>query len=56
MQFPTANPHDSSRLLAGYYKEGTHELVNIKHCPVQPDVARQMLEANFLWRNMLSRL
>lgn len=48
VQFPTANPHGSSRLLAGYYKEGTHELVNIKHCPVQPDVLDKMLEATKL--------
>lgn len=45
VQFPTANPAGSSRMLAGYYKEGTHELVNIKHCPVQPDVLDRMLEA-----------
>lgn len=45
VQFPTVNPSGSSRFLAGYYKEGTHELVNIKHCPVQPDVLDRMLEA-----------
>lgn len=36
VQFPVANPHNSDRLLAGYYQQDSHELVNIKHCPVQP--------------------
>lgn len=45
VQFPVANPKNSSRILAGYYKEGTHELVNIKHCPVQPEPLDRMLDA-----------
>lgn len=28
----------SKRLLAGYYKEMSHEVVNIKFCPIQPPV------------------
>lgn len=36
VQFPVKNPQDSKRLLAGYYEQDSHELVNIKHCPVQP--------------------
>ena len=28
----------SKRLLIGYYKKGSHELVNIKFCPIQPKI------------------
>lgn len=28
----------SKRLLTGYYKENTHEVVNIKFCPIQPKI------------------
>lgn len=45
VQFPVAQPADSSRILAGYYKEGSHELVNIKHCPVQPEGLDRLLAA-----------
>lgn len=45
VQFPTRNPRGSSRILAGYFKQDSHELVNIKHCPVQPDPLDRMLEA-----------
>lgn len=45
VQFPAINPKGSPRILAGYYKEGTHELVNIKHCPVQPGPLDRVLEA-----------
>lgn len=45
VQFPVSSPKGSSRLLAGYYKEGSHELVNIKHCPVQPAELDLVLEA-----------
>lgn len=44
-QFPVKNPKGSTRLLAGYYKVGSHELVNIKHCPVQPELLDRVLEA-----------
>ena len=44
VQFPVAQPNQSTRILAGYYKEGSHELVNIKHCPVQPEPLDILLE------------
>ena len=44
VQFPVSQPLNSSRILAGYFKEGSHELVNIKHCPVQPAMLDEMLE------------
>ncbi len=44
VQFPVRNPKDSNRILAGYYKQDSHELVNIKHCPVQSKELDFMLE------------
>ncbi len=44
VQFPVAQPKNSDRILAGYFKEGSHELVNIKHCPVQPAKLDELLE------------
>ena len=38
VQYPVAQTKVSKRLLAGYYKKGTHELVNIKFCPIQPKI------------------
>lgn len=45
VQFPVKHPKGSTRLLAGYYQQDSHELVNIKHCPVQPEPLDRMLEA-----------
>jgi 23S rRNA (uracil1939-C5)-methyltransferase len=45
VQFPVQQVKSTGRILAGYYKEGSHELVNIKHCPVQPEPMDRMLEA-----------
>ncbi len=36
-----ANGH---RLLAGYYKRNTHELVNVKYCPVQYEIFDAIVE------------
>jgi 23S rRNA (uracil1939-C5)-methyltransferase len=44
VQFPVRNPQGSNRILAGYYKQDSHELVNIKHCPVQSAELDFMLE------------
>lgn len=38
VQFPVGQTKVSKRVLAGYYKKGTHEIINIKHCPVQPEL------------------
>ena len=45
VQYPVGSPSKSTRILAGYYKENSHELINIKHCPVQPEILDQVLEA-----------
>ena len=45
VQFPVDSVKGSGRVLVGYYKENSHELVNIKHCPVQPEPLDRVLEA-----------
>ena len=44
VQFPVRNPKNSDRLLAGYFKADSHELVNIKHCPVQPELIDTVMD------------
>lgn len=43
-QFPVNEVQKTGRILAGYYKQNSHELVNIKHCPVQPEPLDRALE------------
>jgi 23S rRNA (uracil1939-C5)-methyltransferase len=43
VQLPVKNPTNSTRLLAGYYEQDSHDLVNIKHCPVQPAAFDELL-------------
>ncbi len=33
----------SKRLLLGYFKENTHEVVNIKYCPIQPKIIDEII-------------
>jgi 23S rRNA (uracil1939-C5)-methyltransferase len=44
VQFPVRHPQGSKRILAGYFKQDSHELVNIKHCPIQPDLLDLILD------------
>lgn len=44
VQFPVKQPKNSDRILAGYYKQDSHELVNIKFCPVQPELLDKVLD------------
>ncbi len=44
IQYPTAQTKVSKRLLAGYYKPKTHELVNIKHCLIQPPICNDIID------------
>ena len=30
--------------MAGYYKQKTHEIVNIKYCPIQPEICDEIIE------------
>lgn len=38
VQYPISQTQSSKRFIVGYYKKGTHEIVNIKHCPIQPKI------------------
>ena len=44
IQLPYGMTKMSKRLLSGYYKRGTHELVNIKHCHLQPNIINDINE------------
>lgn len=44
IQYPIGQTKDSKRILAGYYKTGSHELVNIKHCPIQPNYCDKIID------------
>ena len=44
IQYPVSETKDSKRIIAGYYKSGTHELVNIKYCPIQPAYCDKIIE------------
>ena len=43
MQFPTS--HKMGQVLAGYYERGSHDLVNIDACPIQPELIDELLQA-----------
>lgn len=44
IQFPVSQTRDSKRIVAGYYKPASHELVNIKYCPIQPSECDSIIE------------
>lgn len=44
LQYPCTQTKVSKRLIAGYYKRGTHEIVNVKYCPIQPKIIGKILE------------
>lgn len=44
IQYPISQTKVSKRLLAGYYKPQSHEIVNIKHCPIQPKICDEIIE------------
>lgn len=44
IQYPIGETRDSKRILAGYYKPASHELVNIKYCPIQPAECDKIIE------------
>lgn len=44
VQYPVSQTKVSKRILAGYYKPLTHEIVNIKHCPIQPKICDDIIE------------
>jgi len=44
IQYPAQQTKNSRRILMGYYKEGTHELTNIKFCPIQPSIVNEIVK------------
>lgn len=44
VQYPVSQTKVSKRILAGYYKRGSHELVNVKFCPNQPKIIDKITE------------
>ena len=44
VQYPISQTKDSKRILAGYFKPKSHEIVNIKYCPIQPEICDKIIE------------
>ncbi len=44
IQYPVSQTKNSKRVLAGYFKPSTHEIVNIKYCPIQPQICDKIVE------------
>ncbi len=44
VQYPISQTKVSKRLLAGYYKPQSHEIVNLKYCPIQPSICDEIIE------------
>lgn len=44
IQYSVSRTKVSKRLLIGYYKPNSHEVVNIKHCPIQPEICDKIIE------------
>lgn len=44
IQYPVSQTKNSKRILAGYYKPHSHEIVNIKYCPIQPALCDDIIE------------
>lgn len=44
IQYPVSQTKNSGRIIAGYYKPQTHEIVNIKYCPIQPEICDNIIE------------
>ncbi len=44
IQLPVSQTKVSKRLLSGYYKRNSHDLINIKYCPMQPKIINEITE------------
>lgn len=44
IQYPISETQNSKRILAGYYKPKSHEIVNIKYCPIQPKICDAIID------------
>ena len=43
IQMPVSQTKNSKRFLIGYYKKNSHNLVNIKYCPIQPKIVDEII-------------
>ena len=44
IQYPISQTKNSGRILAGYYKPKSHEIVNIKYFPIQPEICDKIID------------
>ncbi len=44
IQYPISETKQSKRILAGYYKPASHDIVNIKYCPIQTEICDTIIE------------
>ena len=44
IQYPISQTKNSGRILAGYYKPKSHEIINIKYCPIQPSECDEIID------------
>ena len=44
IQYPIRQTNVSKRILAGYFKPKSHDIVNIKYCPIQPSICDEIID------------
>lgn len=44
IQYPIRQTNVSKRILAGYFKQKSHDIINIKYCPIQPAICDEIIE------------
>ncbi len=44
IQYRVSQTKNSKRLLIGYFREKSHDIVNIKYCPIQPHLADEIAQ------------
>ncbi len=44
IQYPVSETKNSKRIIAGYYKPSSHQIVNIKYCPIQPAICDKIID------------
>ena len=44
IQYPIRQTQVSKRILAGYFKQKSHDIVNIKYCPIQPKICDEIID------------
>ncbi len=44
VQYPARQTKNSKRIMLGYYKQNSHDLTNIKYCPVQPEIINEITQ------------